>query len=111
MDVTIHEVHREVQSRLTAEKLQRYLGEELRERIRRQGVTIVLEDRLPPSRTLEASPSEAPMPGRSGAMTVKVDASRGISGRHMREVSAWPCSSRTARPAGEQPAKAVARSS
>src|SRR3989441_3886402 len=53
VDVTIHEVHREVQSRLTAEKLQRYLGEELRERIRRQGVTIVLEDRLPPSKTLE----------------------------------------------------------
>src|SRR2546426_9275400 len=53
VDVTIHEVHREVQSRLTAERLQRYLGEELRERIRRQGVTIILEDRLPPSKTLE----------------------------------------------------------
>src|SRR6266571_4237648 len=57
VDVTIHEVHREVQSRLTAERLQRYLGEELRERIRRQGVTIVLEDRLPPSRTLEVRPA------------------------------------------------------
>lgn len=57
VDVTIHEVHREVQSRLTAERLQRYLGEELRERIRRQGVTIVLEDRLPPSKTLEVRPA------------------------------------------------------
>ncbi len=57
VDVTIHEVHREVQSRLTAEKLQRYLGEELRERIRRQALTIVLEDRLPPSKTLEVRPA------------------------------------------------------
>jgi len=57
VDVTIHEVHREVQSRLTAERLQRYLGEELRERIRRQGVTIILEDRLPPSKTLEVRPA------------------------------------------------------
>jgi len=57
VDVTIHEVHREVQSRLTAERLQRYLGEELRERIRRQGVTIVLEDRLPPSKKLEVRPA------------------------------------------------------
>jgi hypothetical protein len=57
VDVTIHEVHREVQSRLTAERLQRYLGEELRERIRRQGVTIVLEDHLPPRRTLEVRPA------------------------------------------------------
>ena len=57
VDVTIHEVHREVQSRLTAERLQRYLGEELRDRIRRQGVTIVLEDRLPPSKKLEVRPA------------------------------------------------------
>src|SRR3989442_929585 len=70
-DVTIHEVHREVQSRLTAERLQRYLGEELRERIRRQGVTIVLEGRLPPSRTLEVRPAgcrrRARRTGRTGA--------------------------------------------
>ncbi len=57
VDVTIHEVHREVQSRLTAEKLQRYLGEELRERIRRRALTIVLEDRLPPSKRLEVRPA------------------------------------------------------
>jgi len=57
VDLTIHDVHREAQSRLTAEKLQRYLGEELRERIRRSGVTIVLEDRLPPRRTLEVRPA------------------------------------------------------
>jgi hypothetical protein len=57
VDVTIHDVHREVQGRLTAEKLQRYLGEELRERIRRAGVTVVLEDRLPPRRTLEVRPA------------------------------------------------------
>lgn len=57
VDVTIHDVHREAQSRLTAEKLQRYLGEELRERIRRAGATIVLDDRLPPRRTLEARPA------------------------------------------------------
>jgi hypothetical protein len=75
VDVTIHEVHREAQSRLTAERLQRYLGEELRERIRRAGVTIVIEDRLPPRRTLEVRPviykgeridelSEIPVAGR-----------------------------------------------
>jgi len=57
VDVTIHEVHREVQGRLTAERLQRYLGEELRERIRRHGVMIVLEDRLPPSKILEVRPA------------------------------------------------------
>lgn len=57
VDVTIHEIHREVQSRLTAEKLQRYLGEELRQRIRRAGATIVLEDRLPPRRTLTVQPA------------------------------------------------------
>ncbi len=57
VDVTIHEVHREAQIRLTAEKLQRYLSEELRERIRRSGVTIVLEDRLPPRKTLEVRPA------------------------------------------------------
>ena len=57
VDVTIHEVHREAQSRLTAEKLQRYLGEELRQRIRRAGATIVLEDRLPPRRTLTVQPA------------------------------------------------------
>ncbi len=57
VDVTIHDIHREVQSRLTAEKLQRYLGEELRERIRRAGVILVIEDRLPPSRTVEVRPA------------------------------------------------------
>ena len=57
VDLTIHDVHREVQTRLTAEKLQRYLGEELRERIRRAGVTIILEDRLPPRKTLEVRPA------------------------------------------------------
>jgi hypothetical protein len=56
VDVTIHEIHREAQSRLTAEKLQRYLGEELRQRIRRAGATIVLEDRLSPRRTLTVQP-------------------------------------------------------
>lgn len=57
VDVTIHEVHREAQIRLTAEKLQRYLSEELRERIRRSGATITLEDRLPPRKTLEVRPA------------------------------------------------------
>jgi hypothetical protein len=57
VDVTIHEVHREAQIRLTAEKLQRYLSEELRERIRRSGATITLEDRLPPRKTLEVKPA------------------------------------------------------
>jgi histidine kinase/DNA gyrase B/HSP90-like ATPase len=57
VDVTVHEVHREAQIRLTAEKLQRYLGEELRERIRRSGATIVIEDRLPPRKTLEVRPA------------------------------------------------------
>src|SRR2546426_6817068 len=57
VDVTIHEVHGKAQSGLTAERLHRYPGEELRERIRRQGVTIVLEDRLPPSKKLEVRPA------------------------------------------------------
>jgi hypothetical protein len=57
VDVTIHDVHREAQIRLTAEKLQRYLGEELRDRVRRSGVTIVLEDRLPPRKTVEVRPA------------------------------------------------------
>ena len=57
VDVTVHNVHREAQSRLTAERLQRYLSEELRERIRRAGVTIVIEDRLPPRRTVEVRPA------------------------------------------------------
>jgi hypothetical protein len=75
VDVTIHEVHREAQSRLTAEKLQRYLGEELRQRIRRAGAIITLEDRLPPRRTLTVQPAvfrgkpipelkDVPVPGR-----------------------------------------------
>src|ERR1700730_16615014 len=34
--------------------------------------------------------SEPPIPGRSGAMTVKFGARRGISGRHMRGLWAWP---------------------
>jgi histidine kinase/DNA gyrase B/HSP90-like ATPase len=57
VDVTVHDVHREAQIRLTAEKLQRYLGEELRERIRRSGATIIIEDRLPPRKTLEVRPA------------------------------------------------------
>lgn len=57
VDVTIHDVHRAAQSRLTAEKMQRYLGEELRERIRRAAATIVIEDRLPPRRTLTVQPA------------------------------------------------------
>jgi hypothetical protein len=57
VDVTVHDVHREAQSRLTAERLQRYLSEELRERIRRAGATIVIEDRLPPRRTVEVRPA------------------------------------------------------
>jgi hypothetical protein len=57
VDVTVHDVHREAQVRLTADKLQRYLGEELRERIRRSGATIVIEDRLPPRKTLEVRPA------------------------------------------------------
>jgi hypothetical protein len=76
VDVTVHDVHREAQSRLTAERLQRYLSEELRERIRRAGVAIVVEDRLPPRRTLEVRPVEfegeriaevesIPVPGRA----------------------------------------------
>ncbi len=76
VDVTIHDVHREAQSRLTAERLQRYLSEELRERIRRAGATIVIEDRLPPRRTVEVRPAafegerirdveSIPVPGRA----------------------------------------------
>ena len=57
VDVTIHDIHREAQVRLTAEKLQRYLGEELRERIRRSGASIVIEDRLPPRRRVEVRPA------------------------------------------------------
>lgn len=45
-EAEIRNVRREVQSRLTAEKLYRYLSEELRDRIRTSGVRIVIDDQV-----------------------------------------------------------------
>jgi hypothetical protein len=45
-EVEVLGVHRSIQNRLTAEKLQRYLSEELRDRIRSSSVRIVVEDRV-----------------------------------------------------------------
>jgi hypothetical protein len=54
----IRGVRRDVQNRLTAEKLQRYLSEELRDRVRQSGVRIVIEDRVGAHKTLSVTPRE-----------------------------------------------------
>ncbi|MBD3162974.1 MAG: hypothetical protein GF346_11200 [Candidatus Eisenbacteria bacterium] len=54
--VRIWPVHKNIASRLTAEKLRRYLGEELRERIIEGQVRITVEDRVGRRRQLEVKP-------------------------------------------------------
>lgn len=57
-EVEIRGVRREIQNRLTAEKLHRYLSEELRDRIRSSGVRVVLDDRLGIKKSLVVTPRE-----------------------------------------------------
>src|SRR5260370_38699893 len=47
---------------------------------------------------LSAGIDESPIPGRSGAITVNFSASKGIRGRHIREVSANSCNKITVGP-------------
>jgi hypothetical protein len=57
-EAEIKGVHREIQNRLTAEKLHRYLSEELRDRIRRAGVRIQIDDQVGVRKTLVVTPRE-----------------------------------------------------
>lgn len=54
--ITVRQVRKEIQSRLTADKLSRYLGSELRDRIRSARVEIRIEDKLPGGRSLTVQP-------------------------------------------------------
>lgn len=70
--VEIRGVHREVQARLTAEKLQRYLSEELRDRIRASGARVTVEDKVGTKKTLIVRPHEfSGVPLRSGTCSVR----------------------------------------
>lgn len=57
-EVRVWPVRKEIQSRLTAEKLSVYIGQELRDRIRTSGVNITIEDKLPGGRTLKVVPQD-----------------------------------------------------
>jgi hypothetical protein len=57
-EVEIRNVRREIQHRLTAEKLHRYLSDELGERVRKSGTRVVVEDRLGTKRELVVQPRE-----------------------------------------------------
>lgn len=73
-EVEIRGVHREVQARLTGEKLQRYLSEELRDRIRSSGVQISIEDRVGARKRLEVRPREfSGSPLTSGSKVVDTE--------------------------------------
>lgn len=54
--VRIWPVQKDIQARLTAEKLNNYLGQELRERIRNSQVTLKIVDRLPGGRSVTVKP-------------------------------------------------------
>jgi len=56
--VRIWPVHDNIQQRLTAEKLNKYLGEELRERIRQSQVKILIENKVGRNVELEVKPQE-----------------------------------------------------
>jgi hypothetical protein len=56
--VRIWPIHDNIQQRLTAEKLNKYLGEELRERIRQSQVKIFIEDQVGRKVELEVKPQE-----------------------------------------------------
>jgi len=51
-------VHKEIQPRLTAEKINAYLGQEIRERIKATNVNITVDDRLPGGKKLIIKPLE-----------------------------------------------------
>ncbi len=55
-EAEIRAVRREIQNRLTAEKLHRYLSEELRDRIKLSGVRIIIEDHVGIQKTLVVTP-------------------------------------------------------
>lgn len=57
-EVEILGIRREIQNRLTAEKLQRYLSEELRDRIRRSAVHLVIDDKVGVRKQLAVKPRE-----------------------------------------------------
>ncbi len=54
----VKKVHKEIRNRLTAEKLSRYLGTELRDRIRATKVHVRIEDKLAKGKTVDVSPRE-----------------------------------------------------
>jgi hypothetical protein len=56
--IHISPVHENIQQRLTAEKLNKYLGEELRERIRQSQVRIFIEDQIGRKVELEVKPQD-----------------------------------------------------
>lgn len=55
-EVRLYPVHRNISNRLTAEKLKKYLGEELRERIKKTKVKILIKDNVGQKRELEVKP-------------------------------------------------------
>ncbi|MGH9364401.1 MAG: ATP-binding protein, partial [Thermoanaerobaculia bacterium] len=57
-EAEIRGVNREIQNRLTAEKLHRYLSEELRDRIKSSGARIVIDDNVGIKKTLVVTPRE-----------------------------------------------------
>jgi hypothetical protein len=57
-EVEIGGIRRDIQNRLTAEKLHRYLSEELRDRIRASGTRIVVEDHVGVRKSLIVTPRE-----------------------------------------------------
>ncbi len=57
-EAEIRGVRREIQNRLTAEKLHRYLSEELRDRIRASGARIVIDDKVGIPKSLVVTPRE-----------------------------------------------------
>lgn len=73
-EAEIRGVRREVQNRLTAEKLHRYLGEELRDRIRKSGVRIHIDDSVGVKKALTVTPKEfAGIPLNSGQKEIDTE--------------------------------------
>ncbi len=55
-EIKLYPVNRNIVSRLTAEKLRKYLGEELRERIKKSNVKILIKDNVGQYKELEVKP-------------------------------------------------------
>jgi hypothetical protein len=55
-EVRLYPVRKNISNRLTAEKLKKYLGEELRERIKKAKVKILIKDNIGRKRELEVKP-------------------------------------------------------